>query len=86
MLLQLCVSTTPLLLHGVTTMHMFAHKALVAKVALRYSGFVELSHPPYSPDPFPSLKEHLCGMHFKDNNELKKSGYRSKTKHFMSVT
>ena len=39
-------STTPLLLHDNAP----AHKALVAKVALRDRGFKELSDPPYSQD------------------------------------
>ena len=50
-----------------------AHKALVAKVALRDCGFKELSCPPYSPDvhQFPSLKGHLYRKHFEDDSQLR---------------
>ena len=70
---MLCISTTPLVFHD----NALAYKALVAKADLRDCGFEELSYPHYSPDLAPcdfhlfhSLKVHLYGKHFEDDNEL----------------
>ena len=45
-----------------------AHKSHTRRAAIRKCGFVELNHPPYSPDlapsdyfPFRKLKKFLCG-------------------------
>ena len=51
-----------------------AHKSRTLQAAIRKCGFVELNHPPYSPDLAPSdyfhfgnLKKFLCGRRFPDN-------------------
>jgi len=53
------------------------HKCAVARTAVERNDFVELSHPPYSPDLAPSdfflfcqLKKHLKGKIFHDKEEL----------------
>lgn len=52
-------------------------KAAIAQAAFNECGFVELNHPPYSPDLapsdfflFPNLKKKLRGKRFSDDNEL----------------
>ena len=64
----------PLLLHDNAP----AHTSHVAKAAVKDCGFVELPHPPYSPDLapsdfflFPNLKSALKGRRFADNEEVK---------------
>ena len=86
---MICVPITPLLLHDNTP----AHKVVVSEIALGDFGFDELSHGPCSPHVapcdfrlFPSLKRHLLGKHFDDDNQIRqrqKSGYMGKTKHFI---
>ena len=53
-----------------------AHASQVAQHALRECDFVQLPHPPYSPDLAPSdfylfrhFEKFLCGKHFRDNEE-----------------
>ena len=53
------------------------HKSAVAQAAVQRSDFVELSHPPYSPDLAPRdcflfchLKKHLKGKRFADKEEV----------------
>ena len=54
------------------------HTSCVAKAAVNKNGFVELSHPPYSPDLapsdfylFPNLKKSLRGRRFANDEALK---------------
>lgn len=65
---------------GVLLLHDNApvHTARIAKAAVQECGFVEINHPPYSPDLapsdyylFPNLKKELRGKHFSDDDELK---------------
>lgn len=53
------------------------HKAKVAQAALKDCGFVEIPHPPYSPDLapsdyflFPNLKKKLRGRKFSSDYEV----------------
>ncbi len=53
------------------------HTSNTAQTAIGKSGFIQLSHPPYSPDLAPSdyylfrhLKQHLRGRHFVTKDEL----------------
>ena len=57
-----------------------AHKSCTLRAAIRNCGFVELKHPPYSPDLAPSdyflfrsLKKFLRGRQFSDDNAVKKA-------------
>lgn len=66
----------PLLLHDNAP----AHTSHVAKAAVAQSGFVELPHPPYSPDLapsdfflFPKMKSELKGQRFSDDDEVKEA-------------
>jgi len=52
----------------------------VAQAKVKYIGFEQLSHPPYSPDLTPSdfyqfrhLKQHVRGTRFIDDSELKQA-------------
>ena len=65
---------------GVLLLHDNApvHKSRVAQAAIRECKLGQLNHPPYSPDLAPSdyylfrtLKSHLRGTRFQDNDELK---------------
>ena len=65
---------------GVLLLHDNApvHKSPVAQAAIRECKFEQLNHPPYSPDLAPSyyylfrsLKSHLRGTRFRDDDELK---------------
>jgi histone-lysine N-methyltransferase SETMAR len=63
-----------LLLHDNAT----PHTAELAQAAIRQCGFVQLEHPPYSPDLapsdfflFPNLKKSLRGRRFADDEEVK---------------
>lgn len=65
---------------GVLLLHDNApvHKSRIAKAAVKDLGFIELNHPPYSPDLAPSdfylfrhLKKKLRGRRFSDDNEVK---------------
>lgn len=54
------------------------HKSHLAQASIRECGFVELNHPPYSPDLAPSdyylfrnLKSHLRGKRFEDDEQVK---------------
>lgn len=65
-----------LLLHDNATVH----KAAKVRPILNECNFVELDHPPYSPDLAPSdfylfrnLKKHLRGRHFESDDHLKRT-------------
>lgn len=67
------------LTQGVLLLHDNApvHKSRLSKAAVADCGFVEIEHPPYSPDLapsdyflFPNLKKTLRGTKFRDNDEL----------------
>jgi [histone H3]-lysine36 N-dimethyltransferase SETMAR len=67
------------LTQGVLLLHDNApvHKSRLSKAAVADCGFVEIDHPPYSPDLapsdyflFPNLKKTLRGTKFRDNDEL----------------
>ena len=67
---------TPLLLHDNAP----AHTSHVAKAAVAKNGFVELPHPPYSPDLapsdfflFPKMKAELKGQRFSNDDEVKEA-------------
>ena len=71
------LTASVLLIHG------NAHKSRTSRAAIRKCGFLELKHPPYSPDLAPSdflfriLKTFLRGRRFSDDNAVKEavSGY-----------
>ena len=69
-----------MLTRGVLLLHDNApvHKSRIAQAAIRDCGYVQLDHPPYSPDLAPSdyflfrqLKSALRGRHFNDDEEVK---------------
>jgi len=69
---------------GVWLLHNNApiHKSMIAQQAVRDCGIVQLDHPAYSPDLAPSpsdyflflsLKSHLRGVHYPDDEALKEA-------------
>ena len=70
------LSAGDLLLHDNAS----AHKSRTSRAAIRKGGFVELNHPPYSPDLAPSdyflfinVKKFLLGRRFPDDNAVKEA-------------
>ena len=70
------ISAGVLLLHDNES----AHMPRISRAAMRKCGFVELNHPPYSPDLaridyflFRNLKEFLRGRRFPDGNAVKET-------------
>lgn len=68
-----------MLTRGVLLLHDNApiHKSVIAQTEIKRCGYVELNHPPYSPDIapsdfflFPALKKHLRGQRFEDDETL----------------
>ena len=70
------LSADVLLLHDNTP----AHKSCTSQADIRKCGFVELNHPPYSPDMAPSdyflfrnLTKFLCEQRFPDDSAVKEA-------------